>query len=117
MPHVSASMQNCIDECQNCHEICVQTVEHCLTKGGKHAAPEHIRTLSDCAEICQTSANFMLRGSEIHPEVCGTCAEVCDLCAASCERIGNEDFMKQCADGCRRCAESCRQMAGSRKAA
>lgn len=117
MPHVSALMQNCIDECQNCHQICVQTVEHCLTNGGKHAAPEHIRTLLDCAEICQTSANFMLRGSEIHSTVCGTCGEVCDLCAASCERIGNEDFMKQCVDACRRCAESCRQMAGSRKAA
>lgn len=117
MPHVSASMQKCIDECLSCHQICVQTVDHCLTKGGEHADPAHIRTLLDCAEICQTSASFMLRGSEIHPEVCSTCTEVCDLCAASCDRIGNEDFMKQCADACRRCAESCRQMAGTRKAA
>lgn len=117
MPHVSASMQQCIDECQNCQAICVQTVEHCLTKGGKHAEPSHIRTLLDCAEICQTSANFMLRGSELHVEVCGTCAEVCESCAESCDRLADADFMKQCADACRRCAESCRQMAGTRKAA
>ena len=75
-----------------------------------HAEPAHIRLLSDCAEICQTSANFMLRGSELHSRTCGVCAEVCERCATECDRMGDDAQMKVCADMCRRCAESCRQM-------
>ena len=32
--------------------------------------------LLDCAEICQTSANFMLRGSPLHTNTCAACAIV-----------------------------------------
>jgi len=59
-------MNQCIQDCIRCHQVCIETINHCLQKGGKHAAAEHIRTLADCAEICQTSANFMLRNSELH---------------------------------------------------
>lgn len=117
MPHVSAEMRRCIEECNNCAATCIETTTHCLTKGGKHAEPAHIGLLQDCADICTTSARFMLRGSELHAEVCGTCAEVCDSCAESCESMGDDDFMKRCAEACRRCAESCRKMSGTRKAA
>lgn len=116
MPHtaghqMSADMQQCIQECLNCHSICLQTVSHCLQMGGKHADPQHIALLLDCAEICQTSANFMLRGSPLHGRTCGVCAEVCELCAQSCEQMGDDAMMQACAAACRRCAESCRQMA------
>jgi hypothetical protein len=30
--------------------------------------------LLDCAEICQTAANFMLRNSELHSRTCAVCA-------------------------------------------
>ena len=110
--HSSTEMQGCIDECLRCHAICLQTVSHCLEMGGKHADPAHIRLLLDCAEICQASANFMLRGSDLHQRTCGVCAEVCRACAESCERMGGTDeLMQQCAQQCRRCQESCRQMA------
>lgn len=113
MPHqLSNDMRECIDTCTDCHNICLETVAHCLQMGGKHAEASHIRTLLDCAEICATSANFMLRGSELHPQVCGVCADACERCAADCERIDpNDDMMRRCAEVCRRCAESCRQMA------
>ena len=118
MAHVTQEMRQCIEECVNCHSICLETVTHCLQKGGKHANPTHISTLLDCAEICQTSANYMLRGSELHPETCALCATICDRCAQSCEQVGDDDVMKRCAEACRRCAESCRKMAGpSRRAA
>ena len=29
-----------------------------------------VRLLLDCAEICRTSADFMIRGSELHPHIC-----------------------------------------------
>ena len=101
----------------NCHSICLQTVSYCLQMGGKHADPMHIGLLLDCGEICQTSANFMLRNSPLHGRTCGVCAEVCEQCAQSCEQVlgfansGDDEQVRVCADACRRCAESCRRMA------
>jgi len=111
-------MRECIENCTQCHSVCTETAQHCLHMGGKHAEAAHIRLLLDCADICRTSADFMLRGSAKHALVCGTCAEICLACAEACERIGPEDrMMKHCADICRKCAESCRQMAHMKAAA
>ena len=112
MVHVesNAAMRSCIDACQSCHEVCVETITHCLSMGGEHVEAEHMRTLADCAQICATSADFMLRGSSSHPDVCDVCADICDECAESCEALKGAE-MKRCADQCRRCAESCREMA------
>lgn len=102
----------CIKDCVDCHNSCLETAKHCLYMGGKHADPSHITLLNDCAEICQTSADFMLRGSEYIHKVCDVCAELCDKCTQSCESIDpNDDQMKACASICRTCAGSCRQMA------
>ena len=106
------AMQDCITECLSCHSVCLQTVAHCLQMGGRHAEAAHIGLLLDCAEICQTSANFMLRGSPLHARTCAVCAEVCERCAEDCDRFGDDARMKACAESCRRCAASCRQMAG-----
>lgn len=104
------NMQDCIAECQNCHAECLShATQHCLEVGGKHVEPEHFKLMLACAEICQTSANFMLMGSQQHQQVCGVCAQVCEACAQSCEQL--ED-MQECVEACRRCADSCRQMAG-----
>jgi hypothetical protein len=107
-------MRECINLCTECHQTCVETLAHCLQLGGAHAAAEHIRILMDCAEICQTSANFMLRGSDQHPHTCEVCAGVCERCAKDCERLAQGDAqMIRCAEVCRRCANSCRRMMGS----
>jgi Domain of Unknown Function (DUF326) len=117
-PHKhSPEMERCIDNCQECHEVCLHTVTHCLDKGGRHAEAHHIRLLLDCAEICETSANFMIRHSDLHAETCRACSEVCERCAEDCERLADDDMMRRCAEICRRCAESCRQMAGAGVAA
>ena len=81
---------------------------HCLEVSGQHAEPKHFRLMLACAEICQTSANLMLMGSDYHKRICAICAEICEACARSCEEIGD---MQDCVDACRRCAESCRRMA------
>jgi hypothetical protein len=113
MDQMSQEMVRCIEECQACHNICLESVQHCLKMGGKHAEPHHIRLLLDCAEICQTSANFMLRMSDLHGRTCGVCAEVCERCAEDCEKFTEDRMMQQCAEVCRSCAASCREMAGS----
>lgn len=107
----NADMKSCIQECLSCHSICLETIQECLKKGDDHVTPDHIRLLNNCAEICQTSANFMLTGSEFHTRTCAVCAEVCEACEKSCRDVGETD----CADACKRCAESCRAMSGGRK--
>jgi hypothetical protein len=104
-------LEQSIRECTDCHRICTETITYCLQQGGPHAEAAHIRLLLDCAEICQTSANFMLRGSDLHGRTCGVCAEVCARCAQDCERFSDDVQMRRCAQTCRSCAESCRSMA------
>jgi hypothetical protein len=111
--HVSERMQECIDDCNNCHAACLETVEYSLEKGGDHATEAHIRLLLDCAEICQTSANFMLRNSPLHAIICAACAEICERCAVECERFPDDMQMAACARMCRTCAESCKEMAAT----
>ena len=43
--------------------------------GGEHVAPPHFRLMMACAEICRTSAHFMLIGTPHHKHTCGECAE------------------------------------------
>ena len=108
------AMEECISNCTECHRVCLETITHCLRQGGRHAEADHIRLLLDCAQICATSADFMIRGSGLHGRTCGVCAEVCARCAEDCERIDRDDeMMRRCAEVCRRCAESCRGMASA----
>lgn len=99
---------DCISACQRCHQICLQmAMSHCLNEGGKHVEPEHFRLMTNCAEICQTAANFMLSQSPLHAVVCAACADVCTACADSCEQVGDMD---DCVRACRECAQRCEAM-------
>lgn len=109
--HRGGQMDQCIDECSTCAAICIETISHCLSMGGKHAAPEHINLLQTCADICTTSAHAMLRGVAAHTATCKACADICRQCAESCESMGDDPTMRRCAEACRRCAESCQSMA------
>jgi len=103
-------METCIQNCTTCHRTCSEALAHILKKGGKHADAALALLLLDCIEICQTSADFMIRGSLRHKLTCGVCAQICSRCAEACAAIDDEQ-MRRCAEICRRCAESCRQMA------
>ena len=109
MKHLSSEMQSCIEECLRCYQSCLgDLMSHCLETGGRHLEPNHVRLMMACAEICRTSAHFMLLRSPHHVHTCRECAEICEECARSCDEVGD---MKDCAEQCRRCAASCRQMA------
>lgn len=109
MHHMSSEMQSCIDSCLRCYQVCTSTaMGHCLEAGGQHTEPRHFRLMVACAEICRTSAHFMLIGTEHHKHTCRECAEICEECAKDCESLGDMD---KCVAACRSCAESCRKMA------
>ena len=116
MPHpMNSEMKQCIDNCLDCYRTCRETaMYHCLEAGGDHVEPRHFRLMINCADICATSADFMLSNSDLHARICAACAEGCEACAKSCEEIGDMD---ECVRACRACAESCRRMAGMRPAA
>jgi hypothetical protein len=105
----SPEMQRCIEACRACHKTCLQlAMNQCLELEGKYLEPEHFRLLLNCAEICHTTANFMISRSHLHPLLCGVCAEVCAKCASSCEAVGD---MASCVQQCRDCSGHCRQIA------
>jgi hypothetical protein len=104
-------MDACITMCLECHRVCLEAVDDSLRTGGVHAAPRHIGLLLDCAQMCATSADFLIRNSSLHGVTCGACAEVCDACAESCRQLSGP-LMQRCAAICDRCAESCAEMAG-----
>jgi hypothetical protein len=107
---INDEVQQCLDDSLDCYKICSKTTINCLSMGGKHAKSEHIQLLMDCAKICNTNADFIMRNSTYYPQTCGICADICDECGDECDKF-DEDFMKECAEMCRRCAESCRELA------
>ena len=113
--HTDPAMHKAIELCWSCRDTCQSLLfTYCLQHG--HNAPDHVRIMVDCIQICQASADFMTRNSPLHAAVCRACAQVCDACANSCEAFDDPE-MKSCAEICRRCAESCRKMAGGMSAA
>ena len=110
---LSSDVLACIELCIDCHKACTQTAVHCLQRVGECADANHVRLMLDCAEICQTSANFMLRGSPYHPITCLACAELCRACEESCRGYGDDEQMRMCADTCAECAQHCERMAES----
>ena len=109
--HEHDSMQEGIESCLNCHAVCTMTAQHCLVTGGEHADVNIVGVLLDCAEICQTSANFMLRGSPFHPITCAACAELCRACEEVCRSLAGDEQLDDCAELCAICADSCEAMA------
>ena len=110
-PQAHDDLQDCIEECLNCHAVCTLTLQHCIASGGGELTDVHlIGILLDCAEIAQTSANFMLRGSPYHVITCGACAELCRACEEACRGVRDDEQLSHCGDVCASCAESCDRM-------
>lgn len=110
---IDPAVRRCIDECVRCHEVCLSTVPYCLEQGGRHADETHVTLLLDCANVCATSADFMLRGSDEHGRICAACAAICHRCAEACDEFSEDEVMRACADACRQCGDSCDRMAAA----
>ena len=105
-------MRTCIALCSECHQVCLETLTHCIGVGGRHAEASHLQLLLDCAEICRTAEDFMLRHSERHGLTCGSSRRSARRSRRKRRRVGGDDgLMERCWATCRRCAEACRQMA------
>lgn len=102
--------QDCIDSCLKSHASCIAAARYCTEVGGRHAAPNHLALLLDCAEICQATANSLMRRSPQHGTICNACAALCDACAKDCDSFKGDALLQRCAAICRECAGHCRMM-------
>ncbi len=106
---LSQEMQECIQKCLDCHNICLKTFNDCVRQGGELREDRCIRLLISCADMCRTTASFAFRGFQLYERVCLICAEVCELCVGELDRMPG-DALKACAEICSQCAECCKQI-------
>ena len=110
---LQSDRDECIEDCLDCYRSCTETaMTHCLQAGGEHVEPEHFRLMLNCAQICRTTADFLLSDSDFDARICALCEEVCEVCADSCRTIGGMD---DCVQACEMSAESCAAMGTQRK--
>lgn len=110
MAQGSMTREACVDICLKSHRMCLETARYCTEQGGRHVAASHLALLLDCTEMCQTTANSLLRSSPEHGVICGACAQVCEACAEDCSSFSDDARMERCAEICRECARDCRAM-------
>ena len=96
-----------IKSIKKCHEACLDSLSYCIDMGGPHAEPNHLTVLIDCAKICETSNDFLLRDSGFSPLPVEICSLICDECADSCEQFKDDENMQRCATMCRECKKEC----------
>ncbi len=77
--------------------------------GGAHIDPVRVRSLLDCADVCQVAATFMMRGSHRHIEMCAVAARICRDCAEQCDGT-NVEQLRKCVEACRACEANCREL-------
>lgn len=108
----SSDVQACIDLCVRCARTCLdKTANVCLEKSGRHARPSHIALMLGCADLCSTTARFLIMHAMLEHKLCFVCAEVCEACAVSCEQLQDMEDMEDCVEVCRACAVACRRLA------
>jgi hypothetical protein len=110
MQGMAMPMTDCIDHCLASHRICLETAAYATKQGGALAATSLVAMLTDCAELCQATANSMLRKSALHTILCRACAEACERCSQECLRHSDDPQMARCSSTCKTCAASCREM-------
>lgn len=91
----------CIETCTIAHRQCLSAAAYLVGKDRSPASIQLIATLMDCAELCQATADSMIRKSSQHMLLCAACAQLCETCARSCENHGEDTVLGNCAAVCR----------------
>lgn len=102
--------QNCIDACNRCAQACYECFQACLNEPDVQARISCIRTLIECAMMCQMSTTLMSMNAQSHMQHCQLCATICDKCSQECEMF-KDQHCQLCAIECKKCATECKNMA------
>jgi hypothetical protein len=103
------NVQACIDSCLRGQRECIMTLTYLRDMGGAHIDPVRIRSLLDCADVCQAAATFLMRGSHRHIEMCAVAARISRDCADACDGT-NDQQLRKCVEACRTCEATCREL-------
>nr|WP_030548253.1 four-helix bundle copper-binding protein [Streptomyces albus] len=106
------ALQRCIEECLACSQACTACADACLSEDDPASLRKCIRTNTDCADVCDTTARVLSRHTEydanITRAVVQACATVCKSCGDECGRHADmHEHCRVCAEACRRCEEAC----------
>lgn len=99
-----------IDACMKCAQACFEFFDACLNEPDVRERKNCIRTLIECALMCQMSVAEMSMSGMFAEQHYKMCAEICEKCAEECGMFKEEHCVK-CAEICKECAEECRKMA------
>ena len=100
-----------IESCRDCHDICEETIFYAIRMGGDLAQMDVLGVLMDCAGTCALSGKMMLRGSPYLRHMAPTVIEICESCATMCDTVPGDDYFRTCASSARRCADNLKQLA------
>jgi hypothetical protein len=106
-------LDRCVTECNECRAQCVEARRYCLEQGGAYLEPRHLRLLADCAAICATTADFVLRHEMSSAWCASSCAQVCHQCADSCARWREDAVLQACTESCRTFGLMCQEIAAN----
>ncbi|HZU67691.1 MAG TPA: hypothetical protein VFA09_10475 [Ktedonobacteraceae bacterium] len=98
--------QQCVQDLQTCHDMCMQMVEDERHASGEHGQSGHTSMLRDCARLCQVTAHFLQDNNPLYGYVTSACAQVTQHCSEECQRMGDTD----CANACQNAAWSLQQI-------
>lgn len=108
-PVLTSDLRAGIVLCRRARLVLQAAAVRSFDAGGMELDPVHLRLLLDCAQMCETAADFMSRNSPYHLYLCEVCAAICEACAESCALAGE---MEECAAICQECIGVCRALAG-----
>jgi hypothetical protein len=100
------SDEACIEACRECQAACLELLAYSVRMQGYYSELGHVRLLQDCAKACETTVDFLLRGSEIRNGMLALCADLCRRCARDCQRFDYDQRLLDGAATCLRCAET-----------
>ena len=92
----------CVDACNTCAVAC-------LDEENASKMKNCIKMDLDCAEICQTSINFITRDSLYTKEILQMCFKLCEACALECGIHTGMEHCVKCAERCKQCANECKK--------
>lgn len=99
----------CVEDCIECMRSCEHAALKCLRGLPLTWMIAYHKTLLDCADLAQRTAQALARNQEGALDLADLCAQSCDVMAREIGAFTGECF-QMCADACHRCAESCREV-------
>jgi len=105
-------LAHCIGSCVICATTCTACADACLAEEMEHDLTECIRTNLDCADVCRTTGQALVRQTQpdftLLYHQADACRFACNACAKICEQHADmHEHCRICAEACRQCEAAC----------